>query len=96
MWACVFAFCSLRGFFLCLSLAPLFLLACFALFFFGGGWLWCGVSGAVRACGCVPVPVLVWAWVSWGTGVGWLLRSGFPVCALAPRVPVSTVPVGGC
>ena len=47
--------------------------------------------GAVRGCGCVPVPVLVWAWVSWGTGVGWLLRSRFPVCAPVPRPPVSRV-----
>ena len=40
--ACVFAFCSPRGLFLCLSLAPLFSLACLALFFFlGGGWLGC-------------------------------------------------------
>ena len=31
------------------------------------------------------MPVLVWAWVSWGMGVGWLLRSGFPVCVSAPR-----------
>ena len=47
-------------------------------------WLW-----------CVPVPVLVWAWVSWATGVGWLLRSGFPVCVSAPRLPASGVPVRG-
>ena len=62
-------------------------------FFFRGG----GVRGfpAVRGCGCVPVPVLVWAWVSWGTGVGWLLRSGFPVCAPAPRLPVSRAPIRG-
>ena len=50
-------------------------------FFGGGGVVW----GAVRGCGCVPVSAPVWAWVSWGTGVGWLLRSGFPVCAPAPR-----------
>ena len=61
-------------------------------FFLGGG---CGVFGAVRGCGCVPVPVLVWAWVSWGTGAGWLLRSRFPVCAPAPRLPVSRAPVRG-
>ena len=65
-------------------------LFCFVLFFGGGaGW------GAVRGCGCVPVPAPVWAWVSWGTGVGWLLRSGFPVCAQAPRLPVSRAPVRG-
>ena len=53
LWACVFVLCSSRGPFLCLSLTPLFSLACLALFFFffsgGGGW------GAVRGCGCVPV-----------------------------------------
>ena len=55
VWACVFALCSPRGPFLCLSLTPLFSLACLALSFFffflfgGGGW------GAVRGCGCVPV-----------------------------------------
>ena len=90
LWACVFAFCSPRGLFLCLSLAPLFSLACFAFFFRGGDGF-----GAVRGCGCVPVPVLVWAWVSPGTGVRWLLRSGFPVCAPAPRLPVSGAPVRG-
>ena len=65
VWACVFVFCPPRGPFLCLSLTPLFSLACLALFvFFGrGGW------GAVRGCGCVPVSAPVWAWVSWGTGV---------------------------
>ena len=61
------------------------------LFFFWGGDGW----GAVRGYGCVPVPALVWAWVSWGTGVGWLLRSGFPVCAPAPRLPVPRAPVRG-
>ena len=83
-----------RCLFLCLSLAPVFLLACFALFFFSGR-LGCGVFGAVRGCGCVLVPVLVWALVSWGTGVGWLSRSGFPVCAPAPRLPVPRAPVRG-
>ena len=34
-------------------------------FFFGGG---CGGFGSMPGCGCVPVPLLVWAWV------GWLLR----------------------
>ena len=92
VWACVFAFCSPRGLFLWLSLAPLFSLACFALFFFfGGGAGW----GAVPGCRCVPVPAPMWAWVSWGTGVGWLLRSGLPVCAPAPRLPVSRAPVRG-
>ena len=89
VWACVFAFCSPRGPFLCLSLTPLFSLACLALFFFfgGGGW------GVVRGCGRLPVPAPVWAWVSWGTGVGWLLCSGFPACAPAPRLPVPRAPV---
>ena len=97
VWACIFAFCSLRGPLLFLSLAPLFFLIRFALFVFvsGGGLLGCGVSGAGRGCGCVLVPMLVWAWVSWGTGVGWLLRSGIPVCASAPMVPVSGVLVWG-
>ena len=64
VWACVFAFCSPRGLFLCLSLAPLFLLACFALFFFffSGGLLGSDVFGAVRGCGgagaCVGVGVV--------------------------------------
>ena len=83
---------------LSLSFPCFFLFAglfCFVFFFLGGGWLGCGVFGAVRGCGCVPVPVLVWAWVSWGTGVGWLSRSGFPVCAPAPRLPVSRAPVRG-
>ena len=85
----------------CLLLSPRslpLLLPCSSLFaglfcfvFFGGGGGW----GAVRGCGCVPVPVLVWAWVSWGTGVWWLLRSGFPVCAPVPRLPVSRAPVRG-
>ena len=56
VWACVFAFCSPRGLFLCLSLAPLFLLDCFALFEFffpggGGGW------GAAFLVLCVGVVV---------------------------------------
>ena len=59
-------------------------------FFFGrAGW------AAVLGFGSVPVPVPVWAWVSWGTGVGWLLRSGFAVFAPAPRLPVSRAPVRG-
>ena len=51
VWACVFALCSPRGPFLCLSLTPLFSLACLALPFFWGGGGW----GAVRGCGCVPL-----------------------------------------
>ena len=56
VWACVFAFCSPRGLFLCLSVAPLFSLACLALFFFwgGGGWLGC----------------CAWLWVRAGAGAG--------------------------
>ena len=54
VWACVFAFCSPRGLFLCLSLAPLFSLACLALFFFVF-FLW-GVAGVlcmgVAVCRC--------------------------------------------
>ena len=57
VWACVFAFCSPRGLFLCLSLAPLFLLACFALFFFFSGRLGSGllvlcVGVGVCLCRC--------------------------------------------
>ena len=58
VWARVFALCSPRGLFLCLSLAPLFSLACLALFFFRGGWLGC--------CACV----WVCAGASAGVGVG--------------------------
>ena len=59
VWACVFVFCSPRGPFLCLSLTPLFSLACLAFFFFlGGGWL-----------GCCAF-VLVCAGVGAGVGVG--------------------------
>ena len=55
VWACVFAFCSPRGPFLCLSLTPLFSFACLALFFFGGGgWLGC----------------CAWVWVCAGVGAG--------------------------
>ena len=55
VWACVFVFCSPRGPFLCLSLTPLFSLACLALFFyFGGGWLGC----------------CAWVWVCAGVGPG--------------------------
>ena len=65
----------------------------FCFFFFWGGGL--GGWDAARWCGCVPVPVPMWALVSCGTGVGWLLRSGFPVCAPAPGLPVSRAPVWG-
>ena len=58
VWACVFAFCSPRGPFLCLSLTPLFSLACLASFFFWGGRL-----------GCCPW-LLVCAGVGAGLGVG--------------------------
>ena len=55
VWACVFAFCSPRGPFLCLSLTPLFSLVCLALFFLGGGgWLGC----------------CAWMWVSASVGAG--------------------------
>ena len=85
------------GLLVCLPLPPRFLrlpfpcpslfawLFCFVCFFLRGGRLGCGFFGAGCWCGCVQVPVLVWAWVSWGMGVGWLLRSGFPVCLSAPR-----------
>ena len=33
--------------------------------------------------------------MSWGMGVGWLLRSGFLVCVSASRLPVSRAPVRG-
>ena len=75
VWACVFALCSPRGPFLCLSLTPLFSLANLALLFFffrGGAGL-----GALRWCGCVPVSAPVWAWVSWGI----IIRPG-RCCAL--------------
>ena len=48
-------------------------------------WLGCGVFGACRGCGCVPAPVLLWAWVFGGMGVRWLMGSGFPVCVSALR-----------
>ena len=58
VWACVFALCSPRGPFLCLSLTPLFSLACLALFFF---FFSGGVAGVlcvgVGVCRCrLPVP----------------------------------------
>ena len=82
---------SSSAFFLSLSFCLLFLPP----FFLERGGVGAAFFGAVLGCGCVPVPVLVWAWVSWGTGLGWLLRSGFPVCAPSPRVPVSRVQVRG-
>ena len=62
VWACVFALCSPRGPFLCLSLTPLFPLACLALFFFfgGGGWLGC----------------CAWVWVCAGVGSRFPDRQG--------------------
>ena len=68
VWACVFAFCSPRGLFLCLSLAPLFLLACFAFFFlsFGGG------SGAAFLGLCVGEDVCrCRCWCGRGCRGGW-------------------------
>ena len=76
VWACVFAFCSPRGPFLCLSLTPLFSLACLALFFFfffGGGWLGC--FAWVRVC----------AGVGAGVGVGVVGDGGWVAVVL--RVP---------
>ena len=65
-------------------------LFCFVFFFWGGVWLGCSAWVLVYAgVGAV------WAWVSRGTGVGWLLCSGFPVCAPAPRLPVPRAPVRG-
>ena len=61
VWACVFALCSPRGPFLCMSLTPLFSLACLALFFFGGGgWLGC----------------CAWVWVCAGVGSRFPDRQG--------------------
>ena len=62
VWACVFALCSPRGPFLCLSLTPLFSLACLAFFFLGGG-----VAGVL----CVDVGVDVGAGPGGADG-GWL------------------------
>ena len=57
VWACVFALCSPRGPFLCLSLTPLFSLACLALFFFLGGGLAGVLCVGVGVCRCrLPVP----------------------------------------
>ena len=74
VWACVFALCSPHGPFLCLSLTPLFSLACSALFFFWGGGLagvlcmGVGVCRCRRRCGrgcrwgssSGPVAVVLW------------------------------------
>ena len=59
-------------------------------FFFWGGWLGCCAwvwlcAGAGAGVGVGVV----------GDGAGWLLRSGSPVCAPAPRLPVSRAPVRG-
>ena len=77
VWACVFALCSPRGPFLCLSLTPLFSLACLDLsFFFGGG----GAAGVlcvgVGVCRCrLPVPrapvrggLTAGGWRQWSRG----------------------------
>ena len=64
VWACVFALCSLRGFFLCLSLAPPFLLVRFSLFSLGGG------GGRVRVAGLRRFWCLAWVWVRAAVGVG--------------------------
>ena len=66
VWVRGFGLCSLRGSFLCLSLASLFVHV--RLLFRVGGCVWLGACGAGRGCGCVPVLVLVWVWVSWGMG----------------------------
>ena len=95
VWACVSAFCSLRGLFPSLSLLLSFCLLVL-LFFWGGGWLGCGVFRSLRGCRCVPVPVLVWAWVLRGNGVGWLLRSEFPVCAPTQGFRFPGRQSGGC
>ena len=75
VWACVFAFCSPRGLFLCLSLVPLFSLACFAffflVFFLEGGWLGC----------CAWV--LVCAGAGAGVGVGVVGDGGRVAVALS-------------
>ena len=79
---------SSSAFPLLLSFRWLVLLCFFFFVFFWGGWLgccawvWmCAGAGAIVGVGVV------------GDGVGWLLRSGFPVCAPAPRLPVSRAPV---
>ena len=77
VWACVFALCSPRGPFLCMSLTPLFSLACLALFFFffflGGGWLGCCTS--VWVCAGVgsrfPDRQGGWLWLLVRVRVAW-------------------------
>ena len=59
-------------------------------FLWGGGWLRCCVWVWVCAGAGAGVGVGVV-----GDGAGWLLRSGFPVCAPAPRLPVPRAPVRG-
>ena len=80
VWACVFALCSPRGPFLCLSLTPLFSLACLALFFFFFFFFGGGMAGVlcmgVGVCRCrlpgprVPVRggLTVVGWRQWWRG----------------------------
>ena len=80
VWACVFAFCSPRGPFLCLSLTPLFSLACLALFFLGGG------GGGLAGVLCVAVGVCrcrhrCGRGCRGGRGSGGCCALGFCVCA---------------
>ena len=72
VWACVFAFCSPRGLFLCLFLAPPFSLACFTLFFLGGG------GGRLGCCAWV----LVCAGAGAGVGMGLVGDGGRVAVAL--------------
>ena len=62
----------------------------FGFFFLGGGWLGCCAWVWVCAGAGAGVGVGVV-----GDGAGWLLRSRFPVCAPAPRLPVPRAPVRG-
>ena len=62
----------------------------FVFFSLGGGLLGC--CAWVRLCAGVGAGVGVGVV---GDGVGWLLCSGFPVCAPAPRLPVPRAPVRG-
>ena len=63
---CYVSFCSPRGLFLCLSLAPLFSPACFALFFL---FFWGGGMAGVRRFWCCAWPS-VYAGAGAGVGVG--------------------------
>ena len=80
----------------------LLVLLCFFSFFGGGGDR--GVAFLVLCVGVGLCRCRFWCGrgCRGGAGVGWLLRSGFPVCAPAPRLPVSRAPargvltVGGC